>query len=140
MTSSPVGENMTLSPSQLTGPAFGQAPGEIHQSCYTSERVNAMSELSLDFSKIDDLCRQYGVRQLGVFGSVARGEADEASDMDLLVEFSEPVSLLEMVALERKLSNALGRKVDLLTEGAISPYLRNAIKRDLWIVYEAQWR
>jgi predicted nucleotidyltransferase len=75
---------------------------------------------------------------LGIFGSMARGEAGERSDVDLLVEFSRPRSLLALVALQRQLSTALGRKVDLLTEAAISPYLRDAVQRDLRVIYEAR--
>lgn len=58
--------------------------------------------------------------------------------LDLLVEFSKRNSLLALIALERKLSAALGRKVDLLTREAISPYLRDSIERDLRVVYEAR--
>jgi uncharacterized protein len=97
-----------------------------------------MSKFSFDVNKLIALCRQNDVQQIGVFGSVARGEDDEQSDIDLLVRFSRRVSLLKMVALERQLSNALGRKVDLLTEAAISPYLRERIKRDLQMIYEAR--
>jgi hypothetical protein len=97
-----------------------------------------MSKFSFDVHKLVALCRQNNVQQIGVFGSAARGEDDEQSDIDLLVRFSRRVSLLKMVALERQLSNALGRKVDLLTEAAISPYLRERIKRDLQVIYEAR--
>jgi len=72
---------------------------------------------------------------IGVFGSLARGEARNESDIDLLVRFSKPKSLLAIVRLERELSEALGRKVDLLTEGAISPYLRDRILREMRVVY-----
>ena len=96
-----------------------------------------MSKLPFDVNKLVELCRQNDVRQIGVFGSVARGEADEQSDIDLVVSFFKRISLLRMVALERQLSDALGRKVDLLTEDAISPYLRERIKRDLKVLYEA---
>jgi len=96
-----------------------------------------MSKLPFDVNKLVELCRQNDVRQIGVFGSVARGEADEQSDIDLVVSFSKRISLLKMVALERQFSDALGRKVDLLTEEAISPYLRERIKRDLQVLYEA---
>jgi len=54
-----------------------------------------------------------------------------------LIEFSKRKSLLALVALERQISTALGKKVDLLTEAAISPYLRDRIKRDLRIICEA---
>jgi uncharacterized protein len=53
------------------------------------------------------------------------------------VTFTRPKSLLAFVALERVLSAAVGRKVDLLTEAAISPYLRDRIKKELVVIYEA---
>jgi len=74
---------------------------------------------------------------IGIFGSMARGEATEQSDIDLLVRFSKRKSLLALVRLEREASAVLGRKVDLLTEAAISPYLRDRIKRELRVIYEA---
>ena len=74
---------------------------------------------------------------IGVFGSMARGEATNRSDIDLLVKFSKRKSLLALVKLERELSTILGRKVDLLTEAAISPYLRERIMHDLQVIYEA---
>ena len=97
-----------------------------------------MSELSIDTEKLIDICRRNDVAQLGVFGSVARGESTAQSDLDLLVSFQSRKSLLEVVALERQLTHALGRPVDLLTEAAISPYLRPAILRDLKVIYEAR--
>ncbi len=96
-----------------------------------------MSKLPFDVNKLVEVCRQNDVSQISVFGSAARGEADEQSDIDLVVRFSKRISLLRMVALERQFSDALGRKVDLLTEAAISPYLREGIKRDLRVIYEA---
>jgi hypothetical protein len=75
---------------------------------------------------------------VGIFGSVARGEATDQSDIDLLVHFSKPKSLLALVALERQLTAALGRKVDLLTEAALSPYLREQVMRELRVIYEAR--
>jgi predicted nucleotidyltransferase len=84
------------------------------------------------------LIRRNGVSRIAVFGSVARGDDSPGSDIDLLVEFSERKGLLGVVALERQLEAALGREVDLLTEGAISPYLRGRIRRDLRVVYEAR--
>ena len=96
-----------------------------------------LSSLPFDADKLAEVCRQNDVAKLSVFGSVARGEAGEKSDIDLLVEFSKPKSLLSLVAVERRMSAALGKKVDLLTEAALSPYLRDQIKRDLYLVYEA---
>jgi uncharacterized protein len=108
-------------------------PMETLQSYYRT-----MSALLFDTNTLIELCRENDVATLGVFGSMARGEANDQSDIDLLVEFSKRKSLLALVSLERKMSAALGRKVDLLTEAAISPYLRDRIKRDLRVIYEAR--
>lgn len=96
-----------------------------------------MIALPFDVSKLADLCSQNDVTRLSIFGSVARGEATEQSDIDLLVEFSKRKSLLALVRLEFEISSALERKVDLLTEAALSPYLRDRIKRELQVIYEA---
>ena len=93
--------------------------------------------LPFDTNKLIEICRQNDVSRIGVFGSMARGEANDQSDIDLLVQFSKRKSLLALVALERRLTEALGRKVDLLTEAALSPYLRERIMRELRVIYEA---
>jgi predicted nucleotidyltransferase len=82
-------------------------------------------------------CRKYHVRSMSLFGSAVRGEARVNSDIDLLVTFSRPLSLLKMVALERELSESLGRKVDLHTERSLSRYLRTRILRERQLVYAA---
>ncbi len=97
-----------------------------------------MVMLPFGTNKLIGICRQNDVEKVAVFGSMARGEATDQSDIDLLVYFSKPKSLLALVALERQISTALGGKVDLLTESAISPYLRDRIKRDLLVIYEAR--
>ncbi|MBC7909507.1 MAG: nucleotidyltransferase family protein [Pyrinomonadaceae bacterium] len=96
-----------------------------------------MIALAIDTDKVAELCRQNDVAVLGVFGSFARSEATERSDVDLLVKFSKRKSLLALVALERQLGDVLGRKVDLLTEAALSPYLRERIMRELRVIYAA---
>jgi len=91
-----------------------------------------------DLSRMIDICRQNDVSMVGVFGSMARGEAKKKSDIDLIVRFSKRKSLLAVVRLERELSEALGRKVDLLTEAAISPYMRERVLNELKVVYGAR--
>jgi predicted nucleotidyltransferase len=82
-----------------------------------------------------DICRRHDVSMIGIFGSMARGESKKQSDIDLIVRFSKRKSLLAIVRLERELSEALGRKVDLLTEAALSPYLRDRILKEMKVVY-----
>ena len=96
-----------------------------------------MKEFKLNNDKVSALCDQYHVKTLRVFGSVARGDAGINSDIDLLATFSKPVSLLQMVQLERELSRAMGRKVDLLTSKSVSPYLRSKILKESRPIYAA---
>jgi predicted nucleotidyltransferase len=96
-----------------------------------------MEPLPFDTKKLQEICRHNDIAMAGVFGSMARGEAGVQSDIDLLVRFSERKSLLAMVRLERELSAALGRKVDLLTESSIRPYLRDRVRRELRVIYGA---
>ena len=96
-----------------------------------------MTAYPFDTARLVAICRQNDVAMVGIFGSMARGEATAQSDVDLLVKFAKRKSLLALVKLERELSSALGRKVDLLTEAAISPYLRERILGDLQVIYEA---
>jgi uncharacterized protein len=91
-----------------------------------------------DTRTVIDICRRNDVSMIGVVGSMARGEATADSDIDLLVRFTQPKSLIGVIALEQQLTAALGREVDLLTEAALSPYLRDRILQDLRVVYEAR--
>jgi hypothetical protein len=72
-----------------------------------------------------------GVKSLGLFGSVARDEAGPTSDVDVLVEFQGPATLDAYVDLKRLLERVLGRRVDLVTQGALKPLVRPHVERDL---------
>ena len=65
------------------------------------------------------ILRKHDAARIGIFGSWARGEARPDSDIDVLVDFRKTKSLLALVGMERELSEALGRKVDPLTEGSL---------------------
>lgn len=79
---------------------------------------------------MDFLEDTYKVKNIGVFGSVVRSENKETSDIDLLVEFSEPVGLFKFIDLEEYLSKILDRKVDLVTKKALKPAIREEILRE----------
>lgn len=74
--------------------------------------------------------------KIGIFGSYARNEQESDSDLDVLVTFSDRKSLLDLVRIERELSELTGVKVDLLTENSISPLIRNQIKQEEQVIYE----
>jgi len=73
------------------------------------------------------IAQAHGASNVQVFGSVARGEEGPDSDLDLLVEMKPGSSLLDLVSLWQDLEDLLGHKVDVITEGGISPYLRDRI-------------
>ncbi|MFC3414205.1 nucleotidyltransferase family protein [Algoriphagus hitonicola] len=68
---------------------------------------------------------------IGVFGSYARGEENENSDLDILIDFDIKVDLLELIGIEQELSELLGIKVDLITLRSVNPSLKPYIESDL---------
>mgnify|MGYP000170857674 CR=1 FL=1 len=88
------------------------------------------------FKKVVSILVRHKAKKIAVFGSYARDEAKPESDMDILVEFSERKSLLDLVGIEQELTEALGVKADLLTEKSISPYLIDRIKKEMEVIYE----
>jgi predicted nucleotidyltransferase len=77
--------------------------------------------------EILQLAARHGAHNVRVFGSLARGQATPDSDLDLLVEMEEGRSLLDLVGLWQDLEDLLGRKVDVISEGGLSPYLRDHV-------------
>lgn len=75
--------------------------------------------------------KDYSVKSLALFGSVARDEARPDSDVDLLVEFSQPVDLFEFVRLQQYLEAMLGRPVDLGTPDSLKPQLREQVFKEI---------
>ena len=102
------------------------------------EAVPSKALLELHRAEIARLCREYHVRTLRLFISAFHGTAHPGSDLDLLVTFQVPVSLLHLVRLERALSRVLGVPVDLVTEKSLSPYLRHRVLASSEVVYEAR--
>jgi predicted nucleotidyltransferase len=75
----------------------------------------------------DELRQRYGMTDLAVFGSVARGEAQERSDIDLLVSFVRPIGLIELSSAECYLTELLGMRVDVVPSRCVRPELRERI-------------
>jgi hypothetical protein len=86
--------------------------------------VDLLTELK---PKIADIARRYGAGNVRVFGSAARGEDRAGSDIDILVSLERGRTLLDLVGLEQELTKLLGRKVDVVVEGGLSPYLEPRI-------------
>jgi len=80
--------------------------------------------------EILEIARRYGVRNVRVFGSAARDEAGPQSDMDLLVEFGPRFTLLTQAAMVRELESLLGVKVDVVSERALRPRVRDSALRE----------
>ena len=95
-----------------------------------------MSTSLLDKTKLARLCREHGVVFAGLFGSQARGEASPESDVDVVVRFGERRSLIDQARVEREIGEAMGRSVDLVTENALSPHLRDQVEADLEVLVD----
>ncbi|MEI6308731.1 MAG: nucleotidyltransferase family protein [bacterium] len=76
---------------------------------------------------LPDLHQQYHLKSLGIFGSFVRGEEEMDSDLDLLAEFDQPISLFRMVDLEDALSRSMGRKVDLVLRSTLKKHIGERI-------------
>jgi hypothetical protein len=81
---------------------------------------------------------KHGAKKIGLFGSVARGEERPDSDIDILVEFNGDPSLLDVVIIEQEASEILGKKIDLVTEEALSPYIKEKVMKEVVVIYEEQ--
>jgi predicted nucleotidyltransferase len=76
--------------------------------------------------------KDFNPSKVGIFGSFARGENKKGSDIDILIEFKNPPSLLGLIRIENELSELLGCKVDLVTTGSLkNKRIKNSIKKDL---------
>ena len=91
------------------------------------DREEAFARLS---AFLPEARARFGVRDLSVFGSVARGEASAASDLDILVDFNGPATFDGFMGLKLLLEDSLGVRVDLVTRPALKPRLRSRIEAE----------
>jgi uncharacterized protein len=78
-------------------------------------------------SEILRIATEHGAHNVRIFGSVARGEAGTESDVDILVTMEKGRNLLDLVGFWQDVEELLGRKVDVISDGGVSPYLRERI-------------
>jgi uncharacterized protein len=81
--------------------------------------------------KIAPILHAYGVTYAAVFGSHARGEETNESDLDLLITLRRPIGVFALARLKRELEEVIGRPVDLVTTNALSPHVSPYIRADL---------
>jgi len=95
--------------------------------------------VQVDEQRLADLCRQYRVQELSLFGSMARGDNRPDSDIDILVVFqpNARIGLLEYAALMRELSDLTGRKVDLVDKIGLKPMIRDEVLEEARLLYAA---
>ncbi len=82
-------------------------------------------------TKLPFLRKQYHVKQLGIFGSFVRNEQNRESDIDIMVEFESPIGFFDFIRLENFLSEILDKKVDLVTEKALKPAIKNYVLKEV---------
>lgn len=87
--------------------------------------------------QIKPIITKHGVLRVGMFGSFARGQATNASDVDLLVQLNEQSSLLDFIRLKNELEQSLNKKVDLVEYDSLKPALRDDVLADEVVLYEA---
>jgi hypothetical protein len=88
--------------------------------------------------QIDDIIeimKPYNPKKIGIFGSFARGENSENSDLDILYQFEEPISLFQKFKIQEILENKLKFNIDLVSEKYLHPFLKENILKDLKIIY-----
>ena len=77
------------------------------------------------------IAARYGIENVRVFGSFARGKNRPDSDLDLLVDLEPGRSLLDIIAAKQDLEDLLKRRVDVVTERSLSPYFRDSVTQEV---------
>lgn len=96
----------------------------------TSTAARIARDVQMHRVELLKLARQYGAKDVRLFGSVARGEARRASDIDVLVTMERGRTLTDMAALKRTFTKTLRRHVDVVSTSGMSPYLRTRILKE----------
>ena len=98
-----------------------------------------LGDAEVDESRLADICRHYGVKELFLFGSAVRGKLRPGSDIDVMVEFDPGVQigLLRFESLSEDLEALVGRKVDLVTKRGLKSWIRPHVLDEARVIYAA---
>jgi hypothetical protein len=96
-----------------------------------------VAQITLDTTTAGELCTAFGIREISFFGSVTRDDFRPDSDVDVLIEFEPHVHIgfFELMDIQDRLIAVLGRKVDLVTKGMLSPYFRDDVLAAREVIY-----
>lgn len=100
-----------------------------------NRKMKRIRRNTFETERLSEICHLFDVSRLSLFGSFLHGQESPSSDIDLLVEFDAPKSLVTLISLQNELSKEFGREVDLLTRDSISPYLRDKILDEIEPIY-----
>lgn len=89
--------------------------------------VGLLDELRAQKDEIQALAAEYGISNIRIFGSVARGEERDDSDVDVLIDISPPKTYFDLIRFEMALQDKWGRDVDVVSEGGLYHYIRDDI-------------
>lgn len=113
---------------------FEREPGHLPE---RAADAPALSEVRAILEGMQESLRERGITSLALFGSLVRGEAGPASDIDILIDVDPAArfSLLDLAALEEFLGERFGRKVDAVTREGLDPRLREAVQSEARVVF-----
>lgn len=86
--------------------------------------------------KITPILEEYGITYAGIFGSFARGQSTEKSDVDLIVRLGRPMGMFSYMKFINGLEEKLNKKVDVVTEQSLNKHVKPYITPDLKVIYE----
>ena len=86
--------------------------------------------------KITPILEEYGISYAGVFGSVAKGESKDNSDVDIIVRFGRPMGMFIYMKFVNSLEDSLQRRVDVVTENSLNKFIKPYVLPDIKVIYE----
>ena len=94
--------------------------------------------LTLDIIKesLSPFINEYGISKAGVFGSYARNQANESSDIDLIIDFQKEFGLIKLLNLKMLLEEKLGKKVDIIEYSCLKPDFANSVLKEVIVFYD----